>query len=178
MPSLKDLLHAMSASWPVALAILLGALGTLVGYSLKLPFLAGLPSWVFGTAYIVCVCSAAILVVTCMRGFVSGAGRWMSRGNMKKAVQEHADGILSLPIEELHVLVWAAVNNRQVFLAPFNHERLEPLVAKSYLDKLSGTHSVLDWPYRIPDHVWKSLRAQVAEMPSRSEVADPFARGW
>ncbi|MNR13979.1 hypothetical protein D3C85_1304240 [compost metagenome] len=124
------------------------------------------------------VCSAAILIVTCLRGLVSRGSRWLSRGNMKKAVQEHADGIHSLPIEELHVLVWAAVNNRQVFLAPFNHERLEPLVAKSYLDKLSGTHSVLDWPYRVPDHIWKALLAQSAQLPSPDQVANPLATYW
>lgn len=69
---------------------------------------------------------------------------------------------------------------KSVIVANFNEPRLLPLVAKGYLDRMAGTHSILEWPFRIPDHVWEELMRQWKEEPFEvpQDMQNPLLSRW
>lgn len=178
MPSIKDFVEAMSTSWPVALTIFIGSAAALVGEAVGIAYLAALPSWIFGTAFLFAVFSGAIVIVAALQAFSAWVGRPFRRRRAEQWKANHVEQLNHLPPEEAHVLVWAVANNTQVFLARVSHERLEPLVAKGYLQMLPGHHSILKWPYRIPDHIWEALRKDADELPERSKIPNPLVDAW
>jgi hypothetical protein len=176
MPSLKHFLEAMEASWPVALTVFLGAAALLTCDHFGLSYTKVLPEWFLGAIFIFLVFSSAVLVVSLLRFVVNAIARPIRRKRAEKWRQEHAEKMKDLPIPEIGVLLWAASQNTQVFLAPFNHELLEPLVAKGYVEHVPGHHSILDWPHHIPDHVWTFLRAELRAEPQLDRIENPFRR--
>jgi hypothetical protein len=176
MPSLKDFTEAMNASWPVALAIMLGATAVLLSHHYEVAYVQALPGWMLSIAFLIALFSGAIIVVAIIRGLLDLFKMPFRRRRAKKWKERHVHQIGNLPQSEMHVLIWAAVNNTQVFLAPMNHERLEPLIAKSYIQMLAGRHSIIDWPYKVPDHIWDTLTADQSKLPPPDRVSSPFSR--
>ncbi|RVL05647.1 super-infection exclusion protein B [Sinorhizobium meliloti] len=178
MPSLKDFIEAMNASWPVALAILLASCALLIGEAVGLKYLQGLPPWTMGSIFIVAVFSGAVVVVRLVQLLVSALGAPFRRRRREAIYRKHLARLDELHPEEAQVLVWAALNNRQVIIADFNDIRLAPLVAKGFVDRLGGTHTMWEWPFRIPDHVWDELKRQVKEENIEMNVPNPLADRW
>jgi len=174
LTSIKEFIEAMTASWPAALAAFIGSAGLLFSDHLGVRYLATLPAWALGVALVVAWFSAGILFVALVRWLLDLVGRPFRRRRKARAKAEHVEGLAGLPDEEKYILAWAGHRNTQVFLAEFNHELLEPLVAKGYVSIVPGHHSILAWPHRIPDHIWKEVRAGVAAHPSKQELRDPF----
>lgn len=147
----------------------------LVGESYQLRYLTVMPEWLLGAAFLVAVFSGAIVVVAILRFLISIPTSVLAKRRFAKWKQKHALGLHGLPPEELYILAWAAQCGTQVFLAPFNHERLEPLIAKRYVEIIGGQHSIVHWPYRIPDHIWERARQEVANLPpEQAQLENPF----
>lgn len=176
MPSLKDFTDAMSATWPVALATFIGSSAILLGEAVDIRYLQTLPDWFLGTAFLVAVFSGSIVVVAIVRGLFELARRPFQYRRIQQAKVKHIDRLMGLPDEEKHILAWAVTNGTQVFLAPFNHERLEPLLAKGYVQTVGGTHSIIAWPYSIPDHIWDYLYVHRPAAGLRPTISNPFER--
>jgi hypothetical protein len=174
MPSLKDFVEAMSTSWPVALAIFLGSSATLIGEAYGIEYLATLPNWLLGTAFLLAVFSGAVLAVSLLRSVLSQIARPFRIRRIRKWKAQHIEKLQRMPTQEIHVLAWVAAQNTQVFLAPLNDAALEPLIAKGYVEIVPGHHSVLDWPHRIPDHVWDFMINEVAGWPNKDQIVRPF----
>lgn len=178
MPTLKDLVEALSASWPVALAALLGTGGILLGEALGLRYLRTLPEWALGATFVAMVFAAAVLAVSALRGVITGVSAMSGRRKRTLAVAAHVARLDDLPQAEKEVLAYLTLKGTQVFLAQHGHHRLEPLVAKGYVKMLGGTHSILQWPYKIPDHIWAELPERVSTDVDRSRMVNPFEPEW
>lgn len=150
MPSIKEFIEAMSASWPVALAILIGSGAVLVGDYYHLPQLAGVPGWLVGAAYVVAAFSGATIVVGLLRGLVALVTLPFRRMSAEKWRKKHVQGLSDLPPDEASILVWALANGRQVVVVEFFDDRIKALAAKGYLTMVSGNHRANQVPYRIP----------------------------
>lgn len=176
MPNLKDFLEAMSASWPVALAILMGSSAVLVGERVELSYLTTLPDFIFGIAFLLAAFSASVLAVTFIRSVVAQFDALRVHQRRKQQIEKHVSGLADLPNPERDVLTYVAACRTQVFLAPQAHVRLEPLVAKGYVQILPGTHSILEWPHKVPDHIWAEL-IRLVEPADPTSLSNPFSRG-
>ncbi|RUW26946.1 hypothetical protein EOA34_06590 [Mesorhizobium sp. M4B.F.Ca.ET.013.02.1.1] len=177
IPSLKDFTDAMSASWPVALAACIGSAAVLVGEAFGLHYLSTLPDWLLGAAFLVCVFSGAVVAVAILRFLFSLPRKMLAARRRAKWKRKHVEELQFLPPQELHVLAWAAQCGTQVFTAPYNHQLLEPLIAKGYVQMIGGHHSIVNWPYRIPDHIWEQASNEFASWPpeeQEKQLAYPF----
>lgn len=178
MPNLKDFLEAMSASWPVALAILLGSSAVLAGERVELSYLTTLPGFIFGIAFLSAAFSASVLFVTFIRFTLAQFAKSRASQRRKHQIEKHVAGLDDLPAQEREVLSYVAACRTQVFLAPQAHVRLEPLIAKGYVQMMPGIHSILEWPYKVPEHIWAELVNLVAPVDPAS-LDNPFSRrGW
>lgn len=181
MPSVRDILDALNSSWPVALAAFVASVALLVCDAYEVEYLKGLPASTTSTAFVIAITSAALLVARAAKALVDGIGKRGSARQRALQLADHAAKAWELPDEEKHILAWAVANKQQVLLASFIEPRLQPLVAKGYLQRLSGSHSVLEWPYRIPDHVWLELLQDWQANPYTIDKPNPFQRslsGW
>lgn len=178
MPSLKDFIEAMNASWPVALTIFAACCGLLISDTFQLRYLAGLPSWVLSATFVIAVFSGSVIIVRALQGIISLITAPLRARRFDSAVKAHLKRLEEMPPEEGAILAWAVANKKQVFVAGINEPRLAPLVAKGFLERLAGTHSMLEWPYRIPDHVWDELMRQWNEDPFEFNAPNPFIRSW
>jgi hypothetical protein len=174
VPTLKDFTDAMSASWPVALAICIGASAVLVGEHFQIRYLTTLPEWLLGTAFLVTVFSGAVVVVALAQWAINLMARPFRRLRAERWKSRHLEELQALPPQEGYILAWAAQQNTQVFLAPYNDQLIEPLIAKSFVEIIPGTHSILDWPHRIPDHIWAAMREWIATYPPDRQLERPF----
>ena len=168
----------MEASWPVALAACSGASAILVGDAYGVRYLLDLPPWLFSTAFLIAVFSGAIVVVAIIQWCLRALHKFVRWRGHQKQIAAHLGRLRALPENEIEVLFWAAQHGRQVFLTNLNHPRVEPLLAKGYLQLVAGTHDVLDWPYKIPDHVWDFLATDMATDIPEDQIEYPFGRRW
>jgi hypothetical protein len=180
MPSLKDFVDAMNASWPVALTIFMACAGILISDYAEFRYIAGLPPWVPSAAFIAAIFSGSVVIVRLLQATISAIEAPFRRRKWQATLQSHLAKLDELPQNEAAVLVWAIASRNQVIVANFNEPRLLPLVAKGYLDRLGGTHSILEWPFRIPDHVWDELMRQWKEEPFEvpQDMQNPFLSRW
>lgn len=178
MPSIKEFIEAMSASWPVALAIMVGSCAVLAGDYYDLPQLAGVPDWLVGAAYIVAAFSGATLAVGLLRWMIALATLPFRRMSAEKWRNEHVQGLSDLPPDEVGILVWALANGRQVVVVEFFDDRIKALAAKGYLTMVPGNHRTNQVPYRIPEHVWRALKNEEIPHDVRQELLNhsPFGR--
>lgn len=178
MPSLKDFIEAMSASWPVALTILIGTAAIIIGDAAELPQLAMMPNWVAGTAFIVAAFAAAILVVSAVRGAISLAMAPVRDRRQKQWMAKHLGGVDKLPPEEMHVLAWAVACRTQIISAPYFDARTKALTAKAYLQVVPGQHHTDNTPFKIPGHIWDEISKEVIpeDIAERLRAHSPFSR--
>ncbi|PZU80670.1 MAG: hypothetical protein DI528_22245 [Shinella sp.] len=176
--NIKDFIEAMNASWPVALAVLLGAFGLLASESYGYEYLADLPKWGRGVIFAVGVFSGAVVAVRLLQwiGYVVSLPhrRWQRKKRIARDLQRLAE----LPSQEQRILYWAAQNNRQVFHCEFNNPPTEALVAKGLVIMIGGAHSVLEWPYSIVDHVWEEVRKDLNSRTDIPTIGNPFESHW
>jgi hypothetical protein len=173
MPSLKDFMEAMQSSWPVALAITIAASALIAADSNELEYVAALPGWFLGAAFVVGVCSAAVLCVAMLRGVFRATRQvywWIRSIGSRKRI---AAQLQKLPHDEIHVLVWAKTHGKQVFTASFLEEKLVPLTKKGLVIRHGGQHSIVQWPYSIPNNVWDAIDLAFTKEDPRS-VPSPF----
>lgn len=178
MPGLKEFIDAMGASWPVALAACIGSISILVGEGFGISYLATLPRLVFGIAFLIAAFSGAVLIVAIIVKSIAGIEDHRTRRRRAEAKKRHIAALNNLPDEEKAVLNYVASCRTQVFLASMNHNRLEPLIAKGYVEVVRGMHSVVDWPHKVPDHIWNELLLLVPETQNKRALHNPLASRW
>lgn len=176
--NIKDFIEAMNASWPVALAVLLGAFGLLASESYGYDYLADLPKWGRGVIFSVGVFSGAVVAVRVLQwiGYVVTLPR--RRWLRKKRISRDLQLLAELPNQEQFILYWAAQNNLQVFHCQLHNPATEALVAKGLVIMIGGSHSMLEWPYSIVDHVWQEVRRDLATRTDVPHLACPFQSRW
>lgn len=179
MPSLKDLLEAMSASWPVALAALLASCGVLAGYHFELDYLRALPAWLPGVAFIAATLAASVLGITVVRFLIDAA---LNPGRKRRAEQwrqKHIEELDDLPEAELLLLAWALANKTRVFSAPYFNQHTKALSAKGFLIVPGGNHHTDETPFEIPNYVWDALKEKLKSQDIRQLVGlQPFQNQW
>lgn len=175
MPSLKDFMEAMQAGWPVALTITIAAGAIISADMYKLEYVTTLPRWALGIAFVVGICSAAVLCVAMLRGILRALHRvyWWIRSI--GSTQRIAARLHELPHDEIHVLVWAKSQGKQVFTASIIEQKLVALTAKGLVVRHGGRHSAAEWPYSIPQNVWDAIDIAFTREDPRS-VPSPFGR--
>ncbi len=178
MPSIKDFIDAMNASWPVALAVLLACVALLLGDYADLKYLHGLPPWAMGAVFVMGVFAGSVVIVRIVQLVVAAILKPFKREKRRRAIQAHLAKLDEINAGEAYILVWAAQQNRQAFVARFDDARLTPLVAKGFVERMGGSHSILEWPYRIPDHIWAEIKRQLDEDPQREIAGNIFASDW
>jgi hypothetical protein len=157
MPSIKDLIELMSASWPVALGLLLASAGILTADYLHLPYLASLPAWLPGSAFVIGILSGSVLVVAIIRELIRWAKAPFIRRRRLRSQREHLKRLHDLSEAERWLLAWAVANRRQVFSGDYFNEHVTTLLARGYLRVSSGSHLSNNMPLHIPDHVWEAI---------------------
>lgn len=164
MPSIKDLLDAFAASWRVALVALLASSGLLAAEYHKLEYVADTSRWVINAAFIVGIVSGAILLSFMVAQFARLASypfriRATNKEERAKAeaLLKHAEKLHDLPDDQKYILAYFFTTKQRAFTAEINHKKLIPLVTLGYIRAVSGRHSMIDWPYYIPEHVWDEL---------------------
>lgn len=175
MPSLKDFIEAMSASWPVALAICLGSSVVLACKSLGVSYLASAPAWLFAATFFAAVLSGSVLAVSALRSAINWISHWRKRLRRERLEQRHVEKMSELPATEQAILLYALAQGTQVFAAPMNHRLVEPLIAKGYLCIVPGVHDMSEWPHIVPEHIWRALNRDRERLLKKSELPDPFA---
>lgn len=181
MPSVRDIIDALNSSWPVAVAALVASVALLICDFYGVEYMKGLPSSTVSVAFVVAVASSAMLVARAAQALIAGIRSIGSARARSEQFSEHARKLWELPDGERYLLCWAIANKQQVFLASFTEARLQPLVAKGYVHRLPGSHSLLEWPYRIPEHIWGELMRDWQANPYQINHPNPFERsmsGW
>jgi hypothetical protein len=177
MPSIKDLLEMMSTSWPVALGLLFASSGILLADYFALSYLASLPKWLPGAAFIVAICSASVLAVSVARAVLEMACVPFARRRRLKRQAEHIAGIEDISEPEKWLLAWAIANQTQVFSGDFFNEHVKALMARGYIRVPAGPHLTDKTPLHIPDHIWAALKERLrGEDLSKLFGARPFDR--
>ncbi|MCW8283929.1 hypothetical protein K7A42_23785 [Agrobacterium sp. InxBP2] len=160
MASFKDLLDLLSASWPVALALLLAGLAILCGYEFELTakYLRSLPEWTPGAAFVAVAIGGAILFAALAQAVVEVAARPVRQRRSAQWRKAHIDGLEDLSDPEKGILAWAYANRTKVFSAPYFHPVTKALTAKGYLQIPPGSHHSDETPFEIPDHIWEAVK--------------------
>ncbi|KAB2656277.1 hypothetical protein F9K94_17410 [Brucella tritici] len=164
MPTIKDLLDAFAASWRVALVALVASTALLAADWYKLEYVADTSRWVINGAFIVGIVSGAILIsymVAQLAKVIAYPFKVYAERKSKKDVESklkaHAEGIHSLPRDQKYILAYFYTTKQRAFPAMFNHPRLVALIQLGYVARAGGTHSAIDWPHYIPQHIWDEL---------------------
>lgn len=181
MPSVRDIIDALNSSWPVVLAVFVASIALLICDAYEVEYLKGLPASTTSIAFVVAITSSALLVARVAQALIAGLRRIGSARVRSERQLEHARKLWELPDGEKYLLCWAVANRQQVFLANFTEPRLQPLVAKGYLHRLPGSHSMLEWPFKIPEHIWAELMRDWQANPYQINHPYPFERslsGW
>ncbi|WP_157813649.1 hypothetical protein [Sinorhizobium meliloti] len=176
---MKDLLEAMTASWPVALAVFLAGAGILGGYHFDMRYLTALPAWLPGAAFIATLCSASVLTVAIIRSALQLITRPFRRRAREKWQAQHIAALDDLPEPEAFLLAWAVANKTKVFSAPYFNPHTKALVAKGFLSIPPGNHRTDEMPFAVPDYIWDVLKEQLQEADiGQLRGLRPFDRRW
>ena len=181
MPSFKDLLELLSASWPVALAVMLAGLAILGGYEFELTakYLSSLPDWTPGAAFVAVAIGGAILLAALARSVVDVAARPMRRRRSAQWRKAHIDGLVDLSDPEKGLLAWAYANRTKIFSAPYFNPVTKALTAKGYLLIPPGSHHTDETPFEIPDHIWEAVKDDLKDDDLTELVGFmPFKNRW
>lgn len=176
MPSLNDFIAALKAGWFPALAAFVGCAVVLTGDQYSVPYLSGLPDWVYSTIALIGVFSISVLIaniayipIRIWNWYRANRSRKKYRAKIQKAVGE-------LPSEEIGILAYLVTTGKRAFNAEYDDKRLSPLVSRGMIIALPGSHSILAWPYIVQEDVWdyllenkESLTIDVSQLPD-----DPF----
>jgi hypothetical protein len=176
IPSLKEFIDAMSISWPIALAISIGSGIILVSNEyIHISYVQRLPEWFFTALFIIFIFSLSILIVSIIQTTFRGINILHKNRKHWANLAKHVSQISELPDEEMQILMWAAKHKRKSFVESLHHPQLEPLIAKGFIRVVPGQHSIIDWPYIIPDHIWDAICLIAERVPD--EFPDyPFNR--
>lgn len=176
MPSLKDFIDALQAGWFPALAAFIGCSIVIAGDYYSIPYLANAPYWLTTIAAYVGVFSISILLANLAYFPVRFWKRYQFEQSKAEFIASIVEEIVSAPHEEQSILAYIVTSGKKVFLAKYDDSRLAPLVAKGILQKLEGTHNVLEWPYRVQDDAWNYLldQKEYFHFPKINEIEDPF----
>lgn len=156
-PSLREFMDAVSARWPTALTVLLGSSGVLYTAANGYQYVSDLPSAVLTTCFILAIFAGASLASTSIEATFSALKRvigWMRSNSVKT---ERLAMLLDLPFDEHLVMSMLFTNKKQAFHARVDEPSLIGLIQRGLIIKQNGTHSMLEWPYLIPQFVWNAM---------------------
>lgn len=156
-PSLREFMDAVSARWPTALTVLLGSSGVLYTAANGYQYVSDLPSAVLTTCFILAIFAGASLASTSIEAAFSALKRvigWMRSNSVKT---ERLAMLLDLPFDEHLVMSMLFTNKKQAFHARVDEPSLIGLIQRGLIIKQNGTHSMLEWPYLIPQFVWNAM---------------------
>lgn len=163
MPTLKDILDAMSASWSVALAVLLASGAILLSDVYEVRYVQDLPNWVPGVSFVAATLSGSVLVVALVQKVIDLAMIPVRRRRVAKQRAADFNRLVDLPDDEASLMLWAVANNKQAFTADMFDHKTRALVAKRLIFIAPGHHQPNKTLYIIPDHVWEHLRAELRD---------------
>lgn len=177
LPTLKDIVDAMEASWPAALAIFIASSAVLISGHLGLTYLETLPDWFPGAVFLAAVASGSILFVAIFQSAIGLAMRSIRVRRYKAAETAHLETVKELPPPEIALLAWAVANRTQVFTAPYFNPHVKALIAKGILTIPGGHHHTDETPLFIPDHIWKALKEDAKDSPHLQQLVGlkPFS---
>lgn len=163
MPSIKEFVEAMTASWHAAAAAFLGSVFVIIADIFDFRYLKNLPEWVLAATFIVLVFSTAIILVSLLKhGFhLLRKSQLYKRDALKKSGR--VQRLRELPDSEWNFLVARVVQSEQVFLARIDDPIVNALKVRGYVHMVGGTHSILQWPYQIPDYVWDAVKNELVD---------------
>lgn len=161
MPSIKEFVEALSASWPVALAALLGSSAIVLTKDWGI-----IPSWGISVAFVIGAFAGAVLIVLMIRSIGSWIARWRGRRSWERMKEKQLIQLGSLSQAETLVAIWAAANRTQVFSAPYFHPAVQALRAKLLIEEIPGSHISDSVPFRFPDHVWEAITRDYQGLPN------------
>lgn len=177
LPSLKDILEAVSVPWPVALTIMVASIAILIGDHFRLLYLSGLPQWIPGTAFLTLVLSFSILTTHVVRAVFDLISEPYRKKRTEKWRKEHIAGLDDLSDNEAYLLAWAVANRTRIFSGPYFNPHTQALKAKGYLIIPGGNHHTSQMPFEIPEYIWKALKEELSGQDLQELEGDrPFDR--
>ncbi len=178
MPSLKDFVAALQAGWLPAVAALVGSLLVLAGDQYDLPYLENAPKWLTTTAAYTGVFAFSILLANIANLPVLLWNEFQKRRRRKLYLESVWRTVQEVPPQEQTILAYLFSSKRRAFVAEFNDSRLAPMVSKGMIKKLSGSHSILEWPYVVDSDVWEYLLENKEHfiINNVNEMQDPFSQ--
>jgi hypothetical protein len=156
LPGLKDVLGAFATSWQVAAGIALSGSALLYGKFSGYPFAVDLPDWFATIVFVFVVAAYAIWLIRILQGVSSLIHQWIDGVRYKRAIRRELD---TLSDEEREVLAHFVKQKQNAFRARLIEEKIATLVGRGLVERIAGQHSRLDWPYRIPNSVWKEINS-------------------
>ncbi len=182
MPSLKDFVASLQAGWFPALAALVGCSIIVLGDHFSVPYLDQSPKYLLTIAVVVGVFAFSVLVANIAYLPVRVWKILYRRRTDRKFRAHMAREIQSAPAAELAILAYLVTSGRKAFAAEFNNPKLTPLVSKGLIIRMSGTHSILEWPYIVRQEVWDYLvdHSDQFHIDIPEGAGDPFnwRGGW
>lgn len=178
MPSLKDLMEFMGTSWPIALGLLLASVGLLCADYFAFPYVASLPTWAPGAAFITALLSGSVLIVSVIKMIIDLVSAPFAKRRRLAWQAQHAAGINDLSDPEKLILVWALANSTQVFAGPYFDGNIKALIARGYLSIPPGSHRTDETPLQIPNHIWSALKADLGDEDLSPLIGQRPFRRW
>ncbi|WP_315729033.1 super-infection exclusion protein B [Bradyrhizobium sp. SZCCHNS2015] len=159
-PGLKDVLNAFDVSWTIAAGISITGSVLLFANVEKYPFADDLPSWFMAVVLVFVVAAYAIWLIRVLQGLSSIISRQFAGFRLRRRIRLELE---TLNPEERSFLAALVRENQKTFRARLIEERVATLVARGFLERAPGVFSRLDWPYFVPDVVWKEINRRTAK---------------
>lgn len=79
---------------------------------------------------------------------------------------------------EATILGTLVLRGNQVFTTTIDGGEAATLVAKGLVIQTPGQHSALDWPFSIPDGVWREMKRRKATLERFAVAGSPWRTHW
>jgi len=154
LPKLKDILDAFASRSDVAAGIAIAGWLILWAKGNHLQFAADLPDWFAAIVFVFMMAAAAILFVRTAQSASNTIAGSVASFRRRRAIRRDIE---TLKHHERSVLTHFVRKKERSFTARLSEETLGTLVARRLVDRAEGTYNRLDWPYIIPEDVWKEI---------------------
>src|SRR5713226_3299828 len=151
MPSLKEFLDALTASWPVAAAATLGSALILYLHRIHAPYVEQMPEWATTTIVVVGIYGVFVWLIRILQGIASLIRRRRGRAMRSELIRHELN---TLNREGAIILFDLVGRNQSSFQASMLNDTVSLLVARGLVNRAPGYFSRVAWPHTIDEDVW------------------------
>ena len=176
-------LNALNFKASSALAAAIAAASIYLSAKQNFLHLGTLPPWSRTTAAIVAIIAGSVVLARLTDHICALVKRMHETHQTKKKQAEKKKRIIAelddLNDREREILSFALLTNQRSFTAGIDGEKLTSLMTGGLVVRQSGVHSMIEWPYFIPEFVWDAMKDRRQEFSHANPYSSPpWARFW